>query len=408
MERTHCGGCGEPRDWIETFLDLGETPLANDLPRTQDQNQVLYPLQVGVCNVCWLAQMMHTPAADEVFGGDYTFYSSTSPALVAYHTNYALELLNRYRDSNGIVVEVACNDGDLLRHFHNAGRRAFGIDPAAGPVAVARDRGLTVEHTALTHESAYEFRKMYGPASLVIANHVTAHVIDLLDFLAGIHSLLAQDGHAILEVQYLPDLLTGNHFDHVYHEHRYFFSLSSLLAAATAVNLVAADVRLNDQQGGSMQVTFVRDSFAIRDSDGLGRVSALLVREQLVRHMSAYGGAQMRAERVRDRLLEVLESQRAAGLVVAGYGMPAKATTLLNFCGIDRRLVSHIVDTTPAKIGRYAPGVKIPVVGPNDRNEPDTYLVLVWNYLRGILQRESRFQASGGEFIVPLPVPVVL
>lgn len=116
----------------------------------------------------------------------------------------------------------------------------------------------------------------------------------------------------------------------------------------------------------------------------------------------------MRAERIRDRLLDLLSAEWRAHRIVAGYGMPAKATTLLNFCGITESLVSHIVDTTPAKIGRYAPGVKIPVVGPNMRNEPQTYLLLVWNYLTSIMAREEKFRNNGGKFIVPIPAPVVM
>jgi SAM-dependent methyltransferase len=408
--RDHCGGCGNTV--LREFLDLGSSPLANDLPKTIDQRERYYPLRVAVCQDCWLVQMMVTPPASEVFGGDYTFYSSTSPSLVAYHRSYAAELLfDKTLGQDDLVVEVACNDGDLLQHFHNAGVRAVGIDPAAGPVGVARDRGLTVEHTALSLATALGIREKYGPARLVLANHVTAHVIDLNDFLDGVHALLAEDGRAILEVQYLPDLLVGNQFDHVYHEHRYFFSLTSLMAAAKLSELTVTNVKLVPQQGGSMQVTFMRDAF-IRRAYGHEFFSAtardLHVHEGGIRELDTYTGTQMRADRVRDRLLELLTAEHRDGRTVAGYGMPAKAATLLNFCAVDRSLVSHIVDTTPAKIGRYAPGVKIPVVGPNDRNEPDTYLVLVWNYLRGIMQREQKFTSNGGRLIVPIPVPVIL
>lgn len=407
MRRKHCGGCGSDTEEIEKFLDLGETPLANDLPKTRDQVQRRYPLQLGVCTECWLVQMMHTPPAEEVFGGDYTFYSGTSPALVRYHERYAERLIETHLgDESDLVVEVACNDGDLLRRFRNAGYRAVGIDPAIGPVTYARDEhGLDVTHAALTRESGVALRETYGPARLVVANHVTAHVIDLRDFLDGVYELLADDGHAVIEVQYLPDLLVGNQFDHVYHEHRYFFSLSALSTAAAHARLAVVDVWLVSQQGGSLQVTLARHVTAGAPSTS---VTELLARELPVRHISAYSGTQMRAERVRDRLLELLETERAEGRRVAGYGMPAKATTLLNFCGIDSRLVHHIVDTTPAKIGRFAPGVGISVIGPDDDTKPDTYLVLVWNYLRSIMHREREFTDYGGRLIVPIPVPVIM
>ena len=408
--RTHCGGCGVPASNLEVFLDLGSTPLANDLPRTIDQAEQTYPLVLGVCHDCWLVQMMDVVPHELVFGGDYTFYSGTSPALVDYHRRYAQQLMGRHLPSQlGNVVEIACNDGDLLRHFADAGHNAIGIDPAAGPVDHARRaHGLDVIHNSFTEDAAQNIVSIYGPADLVIANNVLAHVIDLGDFLRGVSTLLSDTGAAVIEVQYLPDLLLGNQFDHVYHEHRYFFSLSALANVAERNGLTVTHAQITSQQGGSLRVTLAKSGTVAAASTTRVVVDQMLAHERLIRHQSAYAGVQMRAERIRAQLVDTLADLSASGAVIAGYGMPAKATTLLNFCGITSSLVSHIVDTTPAKIGRYAPGVKIPVVGPNDRNDPDYYLMLVWNYLASALDRERRFRDNGGKFIVPIPAPVIL
>jgi SAM-dependent methyltransferase len=408
VQRTHCGGCDSTVNGIETFLDLGSTPLANDLPRTTDQLEQTYPLKLGVCHQCWLVQMMDVVPHETVFGGDYTFYSGTSPGLVRYHERYAATLRRRYLHDLSFVVEIACNDGDLLRHFSTYGHRTLGIDPAEGPVRQARQRGLDVIHDSFTEDSALSISEWHGHADLIIANNVLAHVIDLGDFMRGIHTLLAPEGVAVIEVQYLPDLLLGNQFDHVYHEHRYFFSLSSLARVAETWGLVVVHAETTTQQGGSLRVTLAHEGSTVAVSSTLSSVDKMIVYERLIRHESAYTGVQFRAERIRQRLLDLLDVERRTYRTVAGYGMPAKATTLLNFCGIGHDLVSHIVDTTPAKIGRYVPGVKIPIVGPNMRNEPSTYLVLVWNYLAGIMERERKFREAGGRFIVPIPTPVML
>lgn len=396
------------------FLDLGTTPLANDLPLTADQPETMYPLRLSVCEICWLVQMMDVVPHELVFGGDYTFFSGTSPGLVRYHEECAKLLNDRYvGDDARTVIEIACNDGDLLRHFADRGHTAIGIDPAAGPVAYAQDeRGLkNVIHSSFTAETADQIIAAHGRARLVIANNVLAHVINLRDFLTGVHTLLADDGVASIEVQYLPDLLLGNQFDHVYHEHRYFFSLSSLTYVVNEVGLRVVNAEIVEQQGGSLRVTLARHGSAAA-SRNHSRFSLDLYKldaaERLVRHTSAYAGMQMRAERTRERLLTLLDREAQAGRVVAGYGMPAKATTLLNFCGITQGDVQFIEDTTPAKIGRYAPGVKIPVIAPGERDHPHTYLVLVWNYLSGILRREAEFYHPGGRFIVPIPAPVIL
>lgn len=403
MRRESCGGCGGAD--LEVFLDLGLTPLANTLPRSADAVETWYPLEVAVCPRCWLVQLLEVPPAAEVFGADYAFYSGTSPALVRYHEGYATKLLRRWPDqARKLVVEVACNDGDLLRHLATGGNPALGIDPALGPVTVARGRGLNVLNEGLTVDSAERVRSEYGAAGLVVANHVTAHVEDLPSFLTAIRTLLDDDGVAVLEVQYLADLLTGNQLDHVYHEHRFFLSVSALARVARRQGLDVIRVDHVEPQGGSVQVTLSRcDKYTAHES-----VNRTFLSESWLRRRESYAGVQGRAEHVRDKLLRSLDQLKADGRILAGYGLPAKATTLLNFCDIGPDALDFIVDTTPHKIGRLAPGVGIPVVGPGNRPDPDVYVLLVWNYLAGVLRRERRFTDNGGRFLVPIPTPVLL
>jgi novobiocin biosynthesis protein NovU/D-mycarose 3-C-methyltransferase len=282
----------------------------------------------------------------------------------------------------------------MLRHF--AHLRHLGVDPASGPLEIADERGLVVREEAFTSETGADVDDKFG---LVIANHVLAHVADVSDVLAGIAQVLHPDGLAFIEVQYLPDLLVNNAFDLVYHEHRNFFSLSTLEYALWCHGLRVIDAQLTDRQGGSLRVAVQhRDSFLRPGSD---RVDRLRNSERWLQSFGAYEGMQGRAERIRDRLLDMLAERNDR--VVALYGAPAKATTLLNFCGLEVDDLPYCWDSTPAKQGRHIPGTGIEIRAPWAGARPDVFLLAAWNYLRPIMKGHPGF-----EWIVPFPAPLAL
>ena len=374
---------------VEMFLDLGLSPIADNYTATADEPVEMHPLRVGVCDKCHLVQLMDD--VDPGFGARYAFHSSASTPLRAYHKAYAQAVHERHGDLVAAgVVEVGCNDGDLLQHFPGA----IGVDPS-GPAKEAADRGLDVMVRPFGLAAAHEIRDRRGRQGLVLANHVLAHVPDLGDVLAGIHLLLEDDGLAIVEVQYLPDLLVNNAFDLIYHEHRRYFSLTSLEHYAHQHGLYVIDAELTDRQGGSLRAT-------------LGRIDAVIASDDRVRRLrvsedqwliDGYAGMQGRAERIRDRLLDLLVAQDG---ITAVYGAPAKATTLLNFCGLNSDDLPWCVDTTPAKQGRYIPGTGIPIV-PSGHMGAATYLVAAHNYVGHIIRANP-----GKRWIIPLPAPVVI
>jgi SAM-dependent methyltransferase len=416
MRRDRCGGCGSAD--LHTFLDLGETPPANSLPATHDEVETFYPLQLGVCTHCWLVQQMEVVPDEVLYNADYAFYSSASSPKRRYHAELAVRLFRDHPDqAKRLTVEIACNDGDLLRHFNDVGCRILGVDPAVGPAKAAAARGLPVVTEPFGLSTAADIRAEHGPAGLIIANHVVAHVADLHDMLSGISHLLAPDGIVVVEVQYAVDLLVGNQIDHCYHEHRYHFSFTSLATLAARYGLHVRDVRHTPAQSGSISVTLGRRPVASTVLDRIRRS------ERWLRDLAAYRSMQGRAEYIRSHLLDLLDEETAAGRRVAGYAAPAKATTLLNWCGIGPDRLEFVVDTTPYKAGRFVPGVKIPIVGPAQDGSaqalyeqtrprgyplPDTWCLLAWNYAGDVLRRERQFTADGGRWIVPVPVPVVL
>lgn len=404
MKRTTCSSCGY--DDLKLFLDLGLSPIADAYTDTVEQTAETYPLQLAVCTGCRLVQLLEVVDKDILFGTGYSFYSSASPPLSRYHHAYAKDVVNNIKNvTSPFVVEIGCNDGDMLRHFRNAGIRSLGVDPSGGPVKMAREsRYLDVLNVAFDESIGHQIKEERGLVDVAIANHVLAHVEDVSSVLAGIAAMLAPDGVAMIEVQYLPDLLVNNAFDLVYHEHRNFFSLSSLEKAAQRHGLYAVDVELTDRQGGSLRATLSKTR---RPNPAVDRVRAS---ESWLSKFNAYDGFQGRADRIRDRLRHLVLSRVEEGKRVAGYGAPAKATTLLNFCGLDRNSISHVVDSTKAKQGRFVPGTGIPIVAPNTSNgHVDAYLLLAHNYARTILGNNWQFSAySNGEWILPIPAPFVI
>ncbi len=394
MKRTSCSGCGHVE--LDTFLDLGDSPIADAYTATPDEPVERYPLEVAVCAKCRLVQLLEVVDHDVLFGTGYSFYSSASPPLSAYHAAYARDVHARHPGlvARG-VLEIGCNDGDLLRHFSDV--TAVGVDPAAGPADVARRRGLEVLVRPFGLQAAHDLRDRRGRQGVVIANHVLAHVADVADVLAGIRTLLADDGIAMVEVQYLPDLLVNNAFDLVYHEHRNFFSLSSLEQAALRHGLHIVDAELTDRQGGSLRATL-----ATTPSPNV-RVDTIRMSERWLNQWSAYESMQGRAERVRARLWDVIAAELHSGRTLAGYGAPAKATTLLAFCGMGQETIPWVVDTTAAKQGRHIPGTGIPIVAPDAAPHADTYLLLSWNYARQIIRNNP-----GHRWLTPIPAPVIL
>lgn len=390
MKRTRCSACG--CEDLQQFLDVGMSPVADAYTATADEVSPTYPLQVAVCGKCHLVQLLEVLSGAELFGTGYAFRSSASEPLRRYHEDYAAWLRERYGTQLGRgVVEVGCNDGDLLQHFPGA----LGVDPSSAGREAA-DRGLSVMVEPFGLATAQQIRGEFGPRGVVIANHVLAHVEDVSDTIAGIAHLI-DDGIAIVEVQYLPDLLVNNAFDLVYHEHRNFFSLSSLEQAAQRHGLYVIDAELTDRQGGSLRATLAKTGGAMWQGSAVSQIRAA---ETWLASFGAYEGMQGRAERIRTRLLDLLDGQPG---ITAVYGAPAKATTLLNFCGLTSDALPWCVDTTPAKQGRHIPGTGIPIYAPGAVMGAHTYLLAAHNYASSITRRHADRQ-----WIIPIPGPVLL
>jgi SAM-dependent methyltransferase len=397
-----CRACGA--DVSLSVVDLGEQPLANSYlePEQLDEVEPRYPLHPHACESCWLVQLPEVAAPQDIFG-DYAYFSSYSDSWLEHARTYTEEIVDRLGlDGRSRVVEVASNDGYLLRNFVERGIPALGVEPAGNVADEAERQGVPTVRAFLGRESGERIAGEYGQADLLIANNVLAHVPGLNDFVAGLALLLAPGGTLTLEFPHLLRLIEETQFDTIYHEHFSYFSLLTARDVLARHGLALIDVEELPSHGGSLRVYAQHEEGA-----GSPRVDDVVARERAAAldGREGYGAFGTRVAAVREELLAFLRQARADGKHVAAYGAPAKGNTLLNFCGIDSDLVAYTVDRSPHKQGRYLPGSRLRIDPPARifETRPDYVLILPWNLTREISGQMSGIAEWRGRFVVPIP-----
>lgn len=398
------GGVG-----LEPVLDLGAMPLTAAFlsPEELRHPERRYPLELAFSPHCGLLQILETVPPTDIFCRDYPYYSSFSDTLLRHSRDNALELIERRGlGADSLVVELASNDGYLLRNFVERGVPVLGIDPADGPAQVARRAGVPTRVEFFTRELANELRRQGEAADVVIANNVLAHVEDTNGFVAGIRALLKDDGVAVIEVPYVRDMIESCEYDTIYHEHLCYFSITALDVLLRQHNLFLNDVRRVSIHGGSLRI-YAEPRERVADS-----VRRLLASEHEagMDRLAYYADFGRRVRTLRHRLRALLEDLHRAGKRVAGYGAAAKGVIQLNYCGIGAGMLEYVVDRNIHKQGKYLPGVRIPVRPVEEvlRDQPDALLILAWNFKDEIMAQQAEFARRGGRFIVPVPEPRVV
>jgi SAM-dependent methyltransferase len=426
--RHRCRFCDAPLSRV--FVDLGVSPLANSYlePEDLDRPETFYPLKAYLCEECFLVQLPEAARPEEIFI-DYAYFSSYSASWVEHARRYAEMAIARFRlTPESLVVEVASNDGYLLRHFRERGVPVLGIEPAANVARAAEAAGIPTRNEFLTLETARALAAEGVRADLLVGNNVLAHVPALNDFVAALAALLAPEGVATLEFPHLLRLMAEHQFDTIYHEHFSYFSFHTVRQVLGAHGLAVVDVEELPTHGGSLRI-FARHgggtappprSFAFAQDDEAGRMEELPDRDDeagrvadvLAREREAgllepatYDAFEERVRATKRRLLRFLLEARERGERVAGYGAPAKGNTLLNYCGVGPDLVAFTVDRSPHKQGRYLPGTRIPIAAPDRLREerPDYVLILPWNLTDEIVEQMADVRAWGGRFVVAIP-----
>jgi SAM-dependent methyltransferase len=401
-ELAACRGCGAEEP--EVVLDLGEQPLANDLLRSPDEAAATYPLAVAFCAACGLAQL--TVSVDpSVLFDHYAYFSSFSPS-VGESARRHVERLVRERSLGGddLVVEIASNDGYLLRHYVAAGVPVLGIDPARNVAAEATASGIPTIARFFSAELAEELRADGRRAAVLHANNVLGHVPDVNGLLTGVARVLADDGVAIIETPSLRELVEHLEYDTIYHEHVYYHSVVGMDVLLRRNGLRLLDVEDIPLHGGSLRLTAGLAGASATPRPSVERALAS-ERAAGLDGLGFFRDFGTRVDALRERQREVLTGLVAEGRRVAAYGAAAKATVLLNATGIDGGTIDFVADRSPHKQGRYVPGVRIPIVGPEAllEQQPDDVLLCAWNFAEEVLEQQAEFRRRGGRFVLPVP-----
>jgi SAM-dependent methyltransferase len=402
-----CRSCGSAA--LESVIDLGRTPLADRL-LTKDalrEPEPLCPLTVVFCSDCSLLQIRETVDPEILFGSDYPYYSSVSPSLLAHFEASAVDVMRRRRlESTSQVVELASNDGYLLRHYLARGIRVLGVDPAPGPARRALEAGIDTRIEFFSLDYAEQLAREGVAADVVHANNVLAHVADTNGFVAGIAALLKEDGEAVIECPYVEDLVSHCEFDTIYHQHLCYFSVTSASALLRRHGLYVNHVERTPIHGGSLRL------FAGKTERPDTSVLDLLAGERRRRLGEAcyYVDFGARVLALRDSLRSLLDDIRRDGARIAGYGAAAKACTLMSFADIDGADLDYVVDRNVFKHGRYMPGNHLPILPTEHllRDMPDYLLILSWNFADEVMAQQSDYASAGGKFVVPIPEPRII
>ncbi len=392
----------------QSVVDLGVSPLCQKhvTPEMVNQKENFYPLHAFVCNDCWLMQLEEFATPEDIFDQEYGYFSSYSESWLNHAKQYVNEMIERFGfDRRHQVIEIASNDGYLLRWFLERSIPVLGIEPANNVAQAARDKGITTESKFFGLQTARQLIREYPPADLLIGNNVLAHVPDIKDFVQGLPVMLSQSGIITMEFPHLMRLIEENQFDTIYHEHYSYLSFNTVNRIFRTFGLTLFDVQELNTHGGSLRI-FARkaknDTYPIKDA-----VNELLERENQLGLTSAgyFQGFANKVTETKRKLLSFLISAKEAGKSIVGYGAPGKGNTLLNYCGIRTDFLDYTVDRSPHKQGNFLPGSRIPVYHPDRIKEtkPDYVLILPWNLKEEISHQMKHIESWGGKFLVPIP-----
>jgi SAM-dependent methyltransferase len=402
MNCRHCGA-----ELTLPLIDLGTAPASNAYLSATNlhEPETFYPLRVMVCRECWLAQTEDYTRANQLFCPDYAYFSSTSTTWLNHAADYCRMIMDRLGlDTQSFVIEVASNDGYLLKNFVAADIPCLGIEPTAATADAAERIGIPVLQKFFGAGLAKQLTSETRQADLIIGNNVYAHVPDINDFTAGLKTVLKPGGTITLEFPHLLNLIRECQFDTIYHEHFSYLSLYTVCRIFETYGLRVWHVEQLPTHGGSLRVYGSHREDRRPDDSSVSRLLNEETRNGLLDE-NVYRSFQARADKIKNDLLAFLIKQKQKGKTVAGYGAAAKGNTLLNYAGIKPDLLAFVCDAAPSKQGKFLPGSRIPILAPEalTLRKPDWVLILPWNLKDEVMRQQSKISEWGGRFFVAVP-----
>ncbi len=403
-----CRVCGSNQ--LSKVIDLGKTPASNAFlkPTQLSAPEPSYPLRTYFCNRCNLLQLCDVVSPKILFR-NYVYVSSTSPVFITHFQEFADSLISRFNlSSSSLVIDVGSNDGILLKPFQNKSIRVLGIEPATNIAELARKQNVTTINQFFSIELAKMIRNKYGPADLITATNVFAHINDIHEVAEGVKLMLSSSGVFVIEAPYLVNLLQQNLFDTIYHEHLSYFAVKPLQYFFQKHNMFIFDVELTSSHGGSLRVYISQNNAEHKIEPS---VKQFIQNEQNLGldKKSSYTNFAKRVTKNKRDLVSLLTGIKKQGKTISAYGAPAKGNTLLNYFGINNKIIDYIVEDSKYKQGLFTPGTKIPIFAPYKiyKNKPDFLLILAWNFAESIMKNHKKYH-KWGKFIIPVPKPRII
>jgi hypothetical protein len=392
---------------INKFVDLGFAPPSNSFLTANDLNdkEIYYPLRTYVCDKCWLVQTEDYASAEQIFNNEYAYFSSTSTGWLKHAADYVNKIVPLLDlDASSFVVEIASNDGYLLRNFVDRDIPCLGIEPTASTAKKAEEYGIPVEQIFFNDESAQQLAST-SKADLIIGNNVFAHVPNLVSFTKGLGILLKDEGTITIEVSHVLDLMQFGAFDSIYHEHFSYYSLHALLNVFENQDLRIYDVEEINTHCGSLRVYVCKENANIKTQTS--NIKRILGEEENagLKNVDTYLQFQEQVNHNKNELLQFLVQAKLDGKKVAGYGAAAKGNTLLNYAGVKSDLLPYICDLAISKQGKYMPGSHIPIYSIEYlyQDKPDYIVIFPWNIASEIIKQNTQVKNWGAKFITVVP-----
>ena len=402
-----CGFC-KSKD-LSLIMDFGQVALAGGFLNPGDfKNEQKFPMRLCFCNDCFAVQIVDIIPPDILFQ-DYFYFSSSIETLCDHFEKYAKEvtsLLTKPTEAN--VLEFGCNDGILLKPLANQGfQNIIGVDPAKNVVSSINDNRLTIKNCYFTEDVSREIVSEYGQLDLIVANNVYAHIPDIQGTTRAIEQALADEGIFVFEVHYLGKVIEEMQYDMIYHEHLYYYSLSSAIKHFKRYNMVIFDLKLVPIHAGSIRLYVCKDS-SKRAQTVSEAVKSLHIKEKLKGYDKfwSFQKFSIQVAKTKKKLIQLLEKIKSEGKTIAGYGASGRANTIIQYCGITENLVSYMIDDAPAKTGFFTPGSHLEIFPSSilsKENAPDYVLVFAWSFFDEIYRRNNDYINNGGQMILPLP-----
>ena len=390
------------------FADLGKLPRVDVLLSKNDLNkkEILKPLKTFFCKKCFLVQHPIYSNPMDIFVEDYIYYSSTVASWVNHCRDFVKQSIKRFSLSKkSFVIEVASNDGYLLQHYVKRNIPSLGIEPSKGVIKEAKKKGVKSLNDFYNFKLAKKIIKSYPKADLIIANNVLAHIPDLKDFIKSTFFLLKEDGVLSVEFPHILNLIKEKQFDTIYDEHYFYFSLTSITSVFNYYDLIIFDVEELKTHGGSLRV-YAKKKKSKKNKISK-KINILLNKEKKnkLNKFSGYSSFQKEISLIKRKTVEFLKKEKSKGKKIIAFGAAHKASTFLNFCKIGNNLISHVIDDTKIKIGKFMPVSRIPIVNKNfiSQYKPDIIIILVWNLKKEVMKKLKYIKKWNGKFVTFIP-----